>query len=202
MVFARIVHFYSSTRKVLVFSPSILALIFVTLDIVSFVIQLVGGGMAGPGASVLCTNEGLEHLHGRNWHAGRLHYPVDLFLAWSTSFTASSSRQKYKDVRPRKSSVGGDGSPGRYTDAYWQSPSASSIAWQNSPLGLAQKTLFQAMSLSWTFWSRHQCGWPFLCGTSFILVTTSEVQTPRCHLRGCRVISAAAVANVAVTTAM
>ncbi|PQE04397.1 RTA1 domain-containing protein [Rutstroemia sp. NJR-2017a BVV2] len=60
MVFARIVHFYSPTRKVWFFSPSILALIFVTLDIISFVIQLVGGGMAGPGASADSQKKGLN----------------------------------------------------------------------------------------------------------------------------------------------
>ena len=60
MAFARIVHFYSPTRKVWVFSPSILALIFVTLDVVSFVIQLVGGGMAGPGASPDAQRKGLN----------------------------------------------------------------------------------------------------------------------------------------------
>lgn len=60
MVFARIVHFYSPTRKVWFLSPSILALIFVTLDIVSFVIQLIGGGMAGPGSSPESQKKGLD----------------------------------------------------------------------------------------------------------------------------------------------
>ncbi|KAF2820835.1 hypothetical protein CC86DRAFT_360087 [Ophiobolus disseminans] len=60
MVFARIVHFYSPTRKVWFFSPSILALIFVTLDIISFVVQLIGGGMAGPGASAESQRKGLD----------------------------------------------------------------------------------------------------------------------------------------------
>ncbi|KAK3374765.1 RTA1 like protein-domain-containing protein [Podospora didyma] len=60
MVFARIVHFFSPTRKVWFFSPSSLALIFVTLDIISFVIQLVGGGMAGPGASADAQKRGLN----------------------------------------------------------------------------------------------------------------------------------------------
>ncbi|KNG46080.1 hypothetical protein TW65_07102 [Stemphylium lycopersici] len=60
MVFARIVHFYSPTRKVWFFSPSILALVFVTLDIVSFVVQLVGGGMAGPGSSAESQKKGLD----------------------------------------------------------------------------------------------------------------------------------------------
>ncbi|KAJ4986220.1 RTA1 domain-containing protein [Stagonosporopsis vannaccii] len=60
MVFARMVYFYSPTRKVWFFSPSMLALVFVTLDIISFVVQLVGGGMAGPGASVESQKKGLD----------------------------------------------------------------------------------------------------------------------------------------------
>ncbi|CAN9431593.1 unnamed protein product [Alternaria sp. RS040] len=60
MVFARMVHFYSPTRKVWFLSPSILALVFVTLDIVSFVVQLIGGGMAGPGASADAQKKGLN----------------------------------------------------------------------------------------------------------------------------------------------
>ncbi|KAK5719805.1 hypothetical protein LTR17_015094 [Elasticomyces elasticus] len=60
MVFARIVHFYSPTRKVWFLSPSILALIFVIFDIASFVIQLIGGGMAGPGASADSQQTGLN----------------------------------------------------------------------------------------------------------------------------------------------
>lgn len=60
MVFARIVHFYAPERRVWVFSPSILALIFVALDIISFIIQLVGGGMAGPGATLESQKKGLD----------------------------------------------------------------------------------------------------------------------------------------------
>jgi hypothetical protein len=60
MVFARVVHFYSPTRKVWFFSPSSLALIFVTLDIVSFAVQIVGGGMAGPGSSADAQKKGLN----------------------------------------------------------------------------------------------------------------------------------------------
>jgi hypothetical protein len=59
-IFARIVNFFSPTRKVWLFSPSTLALIFVTLDIVSFVVQLIGGGMAGPGASPESQRKGLN----------------------------------------------------------------------------------------------------------------------------------------------
>ena len=46
-------------------TPSILALLFVTLDIVSVVIQLIGGGMAGPGASPDAQKKGLNIFMGR-----------------------------------------------------------------------------------------------------------------------------------------
>jgi hypothetical protein len=59
-IFARIVNFFSPTRKVWILSPSTLALIFVTLDIISFVVQLIGGGMAGPGASPESQRKGLN----------------------------------------------------------------------------------------------------------------------------------------------
>jgi hypothetical protein len=59
-IFARIVNFFSPTGKVWIFSPSILALIFVTLDVVAFAVQLVGGGMAGPGASPESQRKGLN----------------------------------------------------------------------------------------------------------------------------------------------
>lgn len=64
MVFARIVNFYPPNRKVWIFSPSSLAFIFVTLDILSFVMQLVGGGMAGPGASASSQKTGLNMYMG------------------------------------------------------------------------------------------------------------------------------------------
>lgn len=53
-------NFFSPTRKVWIFSPSTLTLIFVTLDVVSFVVQLIGGGMAGPGASPESQKKGLN----------------------------------------------------------------------------------------------------------------------------------------------
>ncbi|KAI5239916.1 hypothetical protein E4T43_06405 [Aureobasidium subglaciale] len=180
MVFARIVHFYSPTRKVWIFSPSILALIFVTLDTVSFVVQVVGSGMAGPGASALCTKEGLKHLHGRNWHAGRLHHPVP-----------------WLDHRVSPS-VARDGSSGRCTDAYWQSDTIRIIyrlaefsagLGTNNPLLSNEPVLYvlesTPMWLAILMWN-----------------IVPEVQTPKCHLRGCRVISATAVANADVTTAV
>jgi hypothetical protein len=60
MLFARMVHFYSPTRKVWFLSPSSLAQIFVTVDIVAFVTQLIGGGMAGPGNNAESQRKGLN----------------------------------------------------------------------------------------------------------------------------------------------
>lgn len=83
MVFARIVHFYSPTRKVWFLSPSILALIFVTLDIAAFVIQLVGGGMAGPGSSPEQQKKGLDiYLGGIGMQEGF----IALFLLLAIKF--------------------------------------------------------------------------------------------------------------------
>ena len=48
MVLARLIHFFAPTRKVGFLKPSIMAMVFVLLDFVSFVIQLIGGSMAGP----------------------------------------------------------------------------------------------------------------------------------------------------------
>ena len=48
MLFARMVHLFLPTRSVFGIRASTFAMIFVGLDIVSFMIQLVGGFMAGP----------------------------------------------------------------------------------------------------------------------------------------------------------
>jgi hypothetical protein len=48
------------TRKVWFFSPSILALVLVALDIISFIVQLIGGGMAGPGSTPESQKKGLN----------------------------------------------------------------------------------------------------------------------------------------------
>ncbi|KAF9890447.1 hypothetical protein FE257_005852 [Aspergillus nanangensis] len=49
MVLARLIWFFIPDHRIGIFKPSILALIFVTLDFGSFIIQLIGGGMAGVG---------------------------------------------------------------------------------------------------------------------------------------------------------
>lgn len=58
MVFARMAHFFSPTKKVWKISPSILSFCFVSLDLFSFLIQLVGGFMASPGNSASAMQNG------------------------------------------------------------------------------------------------------------------------------------------------
>ena len=60
MIFARIVHYYAPNKKVWKISPSILAFIFVSLDILSFIIQLIGGGMASPSSTPETQKKGLD----------------------------------------------------------------------------------------------------------------------------------------------
>jgi hypothetical protein len=83
MLLARMIHFFVPSQRIFL-KPSFLAVIFVCLDFVSFVIQLVGGGMATPGskdvmkgihiyqgmliiAVVWCTNMCRRHCPTRNF---------------------------------------------------------------------------------------------------------------------------------------
>lgn len=50
MILARMIHFFVPDRRIGIFKPSLLTMIFILLDLASFVIQLIGGSMAGPGA--------------------------------------------------------------------------------------------------------------------------------------------------------
>ncbi|GFF54145.1 protein RTA1 [Aspergillus udagawae] len=60
MVLARMIHFFLPDRRIGIFNPSLLAMIFVLLDLGSFVIQLIGGGMAGPGADQATMMKGVH----------------------------------------------------------------------------------------------------------------------------------------------
>ena len=60
MVLARMIHFFVPSKRIWKIKPSILAFVFVALDIVSFIIQLIGGGMAGPGQSPEAVQRGVN----------------------------------------------------------------------------------------------------------------------------------------------
>ncbi|KAK2798714.1 hypothetical protein FQN50_008752 [Emmonsiellopsis sp. PD_5] len=49
MVLGRMIYFFHPRKSIWKIKPANLAALFVTLDIISFLVQLVGGGMAGPG---------------------------------------------------------------------------------------------------------------------------------------------------------
>ena len=52
MIFGRMIYYYLPSRRLLKIRAPIIASVFVGLDIISFIIQLVGGNMAGPSAPV------------------------------------------------------------------------------------------------------------------------------------------------------
>ncbi|KAL6232011.1 RTA1 like protein-domain-containing protein [Aspergillus navahoensis] len=60
MVLARMINFFVPERQIGIFKPSLLAFVFVILDISSFVIQLIGGGMATPSADAATMQKGIH----------------------------------------------------------------------------------------------------------------------------------------------
>ena len=60
MLFARMVHFFVPNKKLGQVHPSILAFIFISLNILSFMIQLVGGIMANPNHNVSIIEKGIH----------------------------------------------------------------------------------------------------------------------------------------------
>ncbi|EZF28976.1 hypothetical protein H109_07850 [Trichophyton interdigitale MR816] len=60
MALARMIHFYIPSRTIGIFKPALLAKIFVVLDFVAFIIQLVGGGVAGPGQTPEAAMRGIH----------------------------------------------------------------------------------------------------------------------------------------------
>ncbi|KAL4964261.1 RTA1 domain-containing protein, partial [Aspergillus stella-maris] len=60
IVLARMINFFVPERQIGIFKPSLLAIVFVFLDIGSFIIQLIGGGMATPSADAATMKKGLD----------------------------------------------------------------------------------------------------------------------------------------------
>ncbi|EFE39143.1 hypothetical protein TRV_06190 [Trichophyton verrucosum HKI 0517] len=83
MVLARMIHFYIPSRTIGIFKPAILAKIFIVLDFVAFVIQLVGGGMAGPGQTPEAAMRGIHIYMGG---IGIQEFFIILFLILAIQF--------------------------------------------------------------------------------------------------------------------
>ncbi|KXG53751.1 RTA-like protein [Penicillium griseofulvum] len=62
MVLARMIHFFVPDRRISMFKPSLLAKIFVVLDIFSFIVQMIGGFMAN--------NKGKQQMDGIHIYMG------------------------------------------------------------------------------------------------------------------------------------
>ncbi|EFQ97005.1 hypothetical protein MGYG_00048 [Nannizzia gypsea CBS 118893] len=83
MVLARMIHFYIPSRTIGIFKPAMLAKIFVVLDFGAFIIQLVGGGMAGPGQTPEAAMRGIHIYMGG---IGIQEFFILLFLILAVQF--------------------------------------------------------------------------------------------------------------------
>jgi hypothetical protein len=60
MALARMIWYYVPEKRIWKLKPQLLAVVFVSLDIVSFLVQGIGGSMAGPGSSASQIQTGLH----------------------------------------------------------------------------------------------------------------------------------------------
>ncbi|KAI9848829.1 MAG: hypothetical protein M1837_006345 [Sclerophora amabilis] len=83
MVLGRMVQFFIPTHAIFRIRASTLAMYFVGLDIVSFIIQLVGGGMAGNGQPPETIKKGIDIYMGG---IGLQEFFIIVFLAFAIKF--------------------------------------------------------------------------------------------------------------------
>ncbi|KAM5440968.1 hypothetical protein MferCBS31731_004107 [Microsporum ferrugineum] len=83
MVLARMIHFFLPSRSIGIFKPAMLAKIFVILDFGAFIIQLIGGGMAGPGQTPEAAMRGIHIYMGG---IGIQEFFIILFLILAIQF--------------------------------------------------------------------------------------------------------------------
>ncbi|WEW56701.1 hypothetical protein PRK78_002149 [Emydomyces testavorans] len=83
MVLARMINFFIPDRRIGIFKPALLAKLFVFLDFGAFVIQLVGGSMAGPGQSQDAIMRGIHIYMGG---IGIQEFFIVLFLVLAIQF--------------------------------------------------------------------------------------------------------------------
>ncbi|KAE9364408.1 RTA1 domain-containing protein [Stipitochalara longipes BDJ] len=83
MLLARMVHFYLPTHSIFSIPASVLAIAFVTLDFVSFVIQIVGGSYAGPTAPMA---QQLKGVHIYMGGIGLQQFFIFIFLGLGVKF--------------------------------------------------------------------------------------------------------------------
>ena len=89
IVLARMIHFFIPSHRVFHIPAIALAATFVALDIISFVIQLVGGGMATPTASTAQQQKGI------NIYMGGIGYCNKRLLSCSPFWPSDSTRSDW-----------------------------------------------------------------------------------------------------------
>jgi hypothetical protein len=83
MLLARMIHFYLPTHSIFSIPASVLAIAFVTLDFISFVIQIIGGSYAGPTASM---SQQLNGVHIYMGGIGLQQFFIFIFLGLGVKF--------------------------------------------------------------------------------------------------------------------
>ncbi|TPX16968.1 uncharacterized protein E0L32_003530 [Thyridium curvatum] len=97
MVLGRMIYYYIPSRSLLGMPEPIIAALFVLLDIVSFVVQLVGGSMAGPSAP---PQDQLRAIHVYMGGIGMQQGFIVLFLFLAIRFHVVMGRAQSKAATP------------------------------------------------------------------------------------------------------
>ncbi|CZR56476.1 related to RTA1-involved in 7-aminocholesterol resistance [Phialocephala subalpina] len=89
MLLARLIHFFSPTHTIFRIPTAILSILFVSLDFISFVIQLVGGSYAGPTAPV---DQQMKGVHIYMGGIGLQQFFIFVFLGLAVKFQREMRR--------------------------------------------------------------------------------------------------------------
>jgi hypothetical protein len=89
------IYFFLPSRTVYSIPASVLAIIFVSLDFVSFVIQLTGGSYAGPTAPVAMQMKGVHIYMGG---IGLQQFFILIFLGLAIKFHLEMSRLEHQQM--------------------------------------------------------------------------------------------------------
>lgn len=92
MILARLIWFFVPGRRIGIFKPSILAVMFVALDVGAFIIQLIGGGMAAVGNPPDQIQKGL-HIYMAGM--GLQQFFICLFLVIAVQFHRQMLQQRH-----------------------------------------------------------------------------------------------------------
>ena len=92
MLLARMIYFYLPTHSIFSIPASVLALAFVSLDFVSFVIQIIGGSYAGPTAPMA---QQLKGVHIYMGGIGLQQFFIFIFLALGVKFHREMLKREY-----------------------------------------------------------------------------------------------------------